>query len=278
MRSWVTCVIALAAGCYAPPHPECGFICGPQASCPTGFTCVASDNRCHRAGTDTLCEGLQDAFDADAVPDGHDRPVVQARTPAPGATGVLVITSVTVSFSEGVLGISPSTFRLTDAGSVIAANVYSPGGIGVLTPVRQLAGDRTYDVWLSSGIRDAAGLPLIDDHWTFTTGPDTIGPRVQTTSPAQGAVVTTDTTIVVELDEPVFNVDASSFTVAAGPNPGTTPIPGSVSVSGDGSLVLFTPSAALPSATTINVTLLTTITDASGNPLTSPWYFNFSTQ
>ena len=37
--------------CYSPPEPDCGFVCGPGGACPDDYTC-ASDNICHRNGTD----------------------------------------------------------------------------------------------------------------------------------------------------------------------------------------------------------------------------------
>jgi hypothetical protein len=38
------------AGCYNPPEPDCGFVCGDGGACPPDYTC-ASDNVCHRNGT-----------------------------------------------------------------------------------------------------------------------------------------------------------------------------------------------------------------------------------
>ena len=46
-----TALLLLVSACYAPPEPDCGFICGPSGACPTDYTCNSTDNRCHRNGS-----------------------------------------------------------------------------------------------------------------------------------------------------------------------------------------------------------------------------------
>lgn len=49
MRSLVGALAAvLLAACYETPKPPCMFLCGDDGACPTGYVCVAEDNRCHR--------------------------------------------------------------------------------------------------------------------------------------------------------------------------------------------------------------------------------------
>lgn len=90
--AWAGLRIALsvgaAAGCYEVPEPDCGFICGPSASCPAHYTC-ADDHYCHRDGapaslvcaapdaplvTDAAADAARDAIDAtpDAMADAPD--------------------------------------------------------------------------------------------------------------------------------------------------------------------------------------------------------------
>ena len=94
--AWAGLLIALSAGatgavlgsCYEVPEPDCGFICGPSASCPDHYTC-ADDHYCHRDGapaslvcavpdaplvTDAAADAALDAIDA--TPDAMvDAPV-----------------------------------------------------------------------------------------------------------------------------------------------------------------------------------------------------------
>ncbi|HWO18436.1 MAG TPA: hypothetical protein VNO30_06655 [Kofleriaceae bacterium] len=59
-------------GCYDVPKPQCGFRCGPDESCPEGYTCNRADGRCHRDGAPpSLVCGTVDAQVApDAPKDG----------------------------------------------------------------------------------------------------------------------------------------------------------------------------------------------------------------
>jgi spore germination protein YaaH len=92
-------------------------------------------------------------------------------------TGVLVpiTTPVSVTFSEGVSGVSSSSLMLTDtvsglpvAGTVTYASTTHRAS---LVPAVALARGRTYRVSLSSSIRDAVGNPLAPTAWNFATIP-----------------------------------------------------------------------------------------------------------
>ena len=67
MLRWLASMsVVLAAGCYHPPEPDCGFFCGPGGACPEDYACVTSENRCHRAGApaDLVCPAGDAAIDA----------------------------------------------------------------------------------------------------------------------------------------------------------------------------------------------------------------------
>jgi hypothetical protein len=101
---------------------------------------------------------------------------------------------------------------------------------------------------------------------------DTTAPTVFATLPANGDTnVATSTTIRVQFDEAVTNVSASTFMVS------TTggPIAGVVTEI-DPLNYTFTPSAPLPAAETIDVTLTDGIQDPAGNPLATT-SFSFTT-
>ena len=86
--------------------------------------------------------------------------------------------------------------------------------------------------------------------------------------------VATSTTIAVTFSEGVTGVGALSFTVNA-----NGAVAGSLRPSAGGLVWTFTPTAALPAATLVTVTLTNAITDTSGNALSgAPVTIQFTTQ
>lgn len=100
-------------------------------------------------------------------------PTVAGRTPASGATGVAIGTSVTATFSEDVQGVSGTTFKLTpQAGGAAVSAVVSYDAAAkkaTLVPSSPLAANTPYNAQLVSGITDLAGNPLAPASWSFTT-------------------------------------------------------------------------------------------------------------
>lgn len=108
------------------------------------------------------------------VPVHLDRtpPMVTARTPAAGASGVTVGTNVTVTFSEPVTGVNADTMVLTGPdNTVVAATVTydHASNTATLDPATDLAFDTAYTVALLTGIADAAGNTLNPESWDFST-------------------------------------------------------------------------------------------------------------
>lgn len=102
---------------------------------------------------------------------------------------------------------------------------------------------------------------------------DTIPPFVTSTNPSGNATgVPTNTSIIANFSEALSSATpASAFTVTQG----GTATPGTVTVSG--SSATFTPSAKLGNNLSYTATLTTGIKDLAGNPMTSPFFWNFST-
>ncbi len=105
-------------------------------------------------------------------------PMVTARVPAGGATGINVGSSAKATFSEGMNAgsIATSTFQLKDAANaVVPANVSydSATNAATLTPQGALQYGVTYTVTVkggAGGAADLAGNPLTADvSWSFTT-------------------------------------------------------------------------------------------------------------
>ncbi|MBA2768864.1 MAG: cell wall-binding repeat-containing protein [Sporichthyaceae bacterium] len=101
-------------------------------------------------------------------------PTLLARGPAPGAVAVSYdAATVTADFSEAVTGVSTSTVQLRNAaGAVVGAAVtYSSSNRrATLRPSAPLAAEATYQVRLTTGIKDVAANSLAATTWSFTTG------------------------------------------------------------------------------------------------------------
>lgn len=101
---------------------------------------------------------------------------------------------------------------------------------------------------------------------------DTTPPMLFATMPADGETNVPTTAVVrVQFDEPVLYVDISTFKL----NDGGTPIAGGITQV-DPYTYTFTPMAALPAGSTIEVTLTSDIFDMSGNALVATT-FSFTT-
>jgi methionine-rich copper-binding protein CopC len=201
-------------------------------------------------------------------------PSVIGRVPNNGATNQPVNSVVLVDFDENVTNANDTTIRLVAGVSVPAIVTYvgAPMFRATLTPELQLAANTTYIVDIASMLQDASGnmfgTPPVT--WTFTTGADTIVPRVLSTTPVDNATdVAVIESISVAFDEPVVGVDATSFVVM---NAGA----GTLASSAGGRIWTFTPDAPMPANTTVTIMLTMGIEDAAGNDLV-PFTFDFTT-
>lgn len=133
--------------------------------------------------TATLTGAIQDASGARLAPTvwkftTGPKPRVTAVTPPNGATGVGVTTNVSVTFSEPVVGVNTTTFKLTTpTGAVVPAVVSRIGTTNqwVLDPTPLLTANTTFTVTATGapsagGIRDIAGNLIVTVKWTFQTG------------------------------------------------------------------------------------------------------------
>ncbi|MDB4959104.1 MAG: hypothetical protein JWO36_6673 [Myxococcales bacterium] len=274
-----TCLALVVAtcgfcACYKAPEPDCGFICGPSGACPEDYTC-ASDNVCHRNGAPAgmVCtrDGGIDARPIDAARDADTTaPTVTAMTPSNNATNVALNTMVTATFSESVTGVSASSFTLDHGGTAVPGTVTYTDAThtAAFTPTTSLPNGTVFTATLTGSITDGSANALAPVTWHFTTI-DTTPPTVTSRVPAGNDTnVATSTTIVVVFSEPVTNVNTTSFAV----DDSGTPIAGTIASSGGGTTYTFTPTAALPAATAITVTLSSAITDTAGNPLATVTY------
>jgi hypothetical protein len=106
--------------------------------------------------------------------DDNVPPTIIAQTPAPNDTNIPLSISISVRFSEPMIGASESTLLLEDAGTPIAGTVtYFPDTrVARLTPNAPLMPHTAYVVKLTPGLTDSAGNPVTSGTlvWAFTTG------------------------------------------------------------------------------------------------------------
>jgi hypothetical protein len=101
-------------------------------------------------------------------------PTIVSRSPAPGATGVALNTTISVGFSEPMLAssISASTLRLRASGasSDVPATITYAGTTATLTPNATLEPSKQYQVTVVGSVSDLSSNPMGSDAtWNFTT-------------------------------------------------------------------------------------------------------------
>jgi len=204
-------------------------------------------------------------------------PTIVSQTPDPNATEVPIDATVWVGFSERVTGVDSTTFVVRLGGQQIAGSVIVDdiNHTATFWPGGRLLPNTTYEVAVSGAITDRGNNPLVGAPitWTFTTGPDTVAPRVISRSPI-GPGADPALNIVVAFDEEVTNVTSATFTL----RDGATVIPATVTYFAGAAQAQLNPTSTLGSNVTYTVTLDAGVTDLSGNPLANaPVTWTFTT-
>ena len=207
-------------------------------------------------------------------------PTITSRSPSAGATGVAVDTNIVLTFSESMnrsATVNAISIETSDNEPVVAAYSWNDDST-VLTynPNDDLAEDTTYDVFVGTGARDAAGNSLAgSETWSFRTI-DTTTPTVSSVSPAHGAAeVTRDANIVVTFSEPMDRSAAEdAFSLE---NRGGSSVAGAFSWNADSTVMTFDPASFLANHTTYDAEVGTGATDAAGNALATEEIWTFET-
>ncbi|MDF1553455.1 MAG: Ig-like domain-containing protein [Deferrisomatales bacterium] len=253
-------------------------------------------------GTDTLTYTAADAAGATAsagvtvtVIDATPPTVLLTEPPSGGvgAADVLVVPDLIVAwFSEAMdpATVNSGTFRVSNetTPALIGGVVTYAKGVATFTPTSPLDLGTTYRVTLTTGIRDAAGVPLPNPYtWTFNTPPgpppDDLPPLVLTTNPPRDrAGVAANTAIAAWFSEPLAPgaVDGSSFRVNRVNGSTRVPVVGTVAyaATADAVTATFTPATALAYETTYEVTISATATDLAGNSMPHDYVWSFTTR
>lgn len=216
-------------------------------------------------------------------------PTVNSTSPADGASDVAITVKPTVTFSEPMdaTSITTGTVRLLDpTGTPVAQAAGSPaldgtGTVATITPAADLDHEATYQINVTggpSGVKDAMGTAMSEDYLQnpgFTTGiaPDTQGPVVVSTDPANGALgVALNAHPVITFDEELDPATVNSDSVQL-LDPAGNPVPqagGSPTLDATGTLVTIIPANDLDPTTYYRIKVAGRgqgVKDTSGNPM-----------
>jgi len=209
-------------------------------------------------------------------------PGVVSVTPAQGATGIPINTTVTATFSTAMNPASitaAGTFTVTAPGGAVAGTVTYTGSIGTFTPTSALAYGTTYTATITTAAAAPGGVELIGPYsWSFTTvaasvpGVASVTPLPFATNVALAAPITA--TFSQAMNCTTLASPATAFTVTA---PGNVVVAGTVTCSG--SVATFTPTGAgLAYSTTYTATITTAAKSLSeGISLASNYVWSFTT-
>ncbi|MCA1614546.1 MAG: Ig-like domain-containing protein [Acidobacteria bacterium] len=212
-------------------------------------------------------------------------PQVSSVSPPDGVTGAGLNAQVRVRFSEPVnpLSVTAQTVLVQPAGGAVAvasAVSFSDNNREVLfVPHSPLPASTAITVKVE-GVEDLAGNQVVAQTTQFTTGGavDLTTPHVVRTNPFSGAAdVPVNTTVTLEVDEPIdpLTVNANSFNVRD--NVTFQSVAGSFSVSMDGRVITFLPNQPLAVGRSHSVFFANQgMQDYAGNFLTGP-NFSFNT-
>jgi hypothetical protein len=204
-------------------------------------------------------------------------PTVIATSPVNGATGVLLNTTVTATFSSVMAPatINTSTFTLTGPGGTpVAGAVTYSGTTATFTPTASLAANSVFIGTITTGATDPGGNALSANFvWTFTTG----APTVISTVPAAGATaVPVNTVVSATFSEPMnpLTLTNATFTLTTLIGGVATPVAGVVTYSG--STATFTPTLVLAANKLFTATITTGAKDPAGAALAANFVWTFT--
>jgi hypothetical protein len=203
-------------------------------------------------------------------------PTVIATDPLNNATGVVLNKKVNATFSVPMdaLSITGSTFTILQGTTPVAGTISYTGSTATFTPTAAFASNTIYTATITTGAKNAAGIPLANNYmWTFTTGLIT-APMVLSTDPANNATsVVLNKIITATFSVPMdaLSITGSTFTI----NQGTNTVAGTVTYSG--STATFTPTANLLSGLTYTGTITTGAKNVAGTELLNNYVWTFST-
>ncbi|WP_377894946.1 Ig-like domain-containing protein [Alteromonas sp. R78001] len=210
-------------------------------------------------------------FNTAATLDGVS-PVVTSVVPADGAMDVGPNNDVVLTFSESLnsADINSYNFVVYNQGSLIRPTVYHSRDGRTVTLRSTWPSNAVLTVVVTGNVRDLSGNYLTDYASVFTTAvvdTDRSRPSVSRVYPSSGATnVPVDSSITLYTNE-VMNESSLEEAIHVAQN--GVLIGGTLTVTGSGRAIVFTPQEALTEGALIQVYLDSTATDDSGNALNS---------
>ncbi|MGA7884298.1 MAG: Ig-like domain-containing protein [Acidobacteriaceae bacterium] len=205
-------------------------------------------------------------------------PFVSSSSPAGGATGVAVNTTVTATFDlpMNAATLTTTTFTLASSGGAVTGTVSYSSGVATFTPSAALAYNTQYTATITTGAESSGGGFLSANYtWSFTTQ-SAPAPTVTGTSPANSATgVAISSAVSATFSEAMSasTLTASTFTLAS---PGGA-VNGTVAYDSSSNTATFTPSSALAYNTQFTATVTTGAQSSSGAALATNYTWSFTT-
>ena len=203
-------------------------------------------------------------------------PTVILTDPLDNATGVALNKTITATFSVSMdpLTITGTTFTVKNGNNAVAGTVSYNGVIATFNPTANLLSNTKYTVTITTGAKNTNGIALANNKvWDFTTI-NTTAPIVILTDPLDGATgVALNKTITATFSVPMdpLTITGITFTVKNGNNS----VAGTVSY--NGVIATFNPTANLSSNTVYTVTITTGAKNTNGFALDNNKVWSFTT-
>jgi O-glycosyl hydrolase/methionine-rich copper-binding protein CopC len=205
-------------------------------------------------------------------------PFVSSSSPAGGATGVAVNTTVTATFNLPMNSatLTTSTFTLASSGGAVSGTVSYSNDVATFAPSAALAYNTQYTATITTGAESSGGGFLAANYtWSFTTQ-SAPAPTVTSTSPATGATgVAINSAVTATFSEAMTasTLTTSTFTLASSAGAVT----GTVAYDSASNTATFTPSAALAWSTQYTATITTGAQSSSGASIATNYIWTFTT-
>ncbi len=203
-------------------------------------------------------------------------PTVISTIPISNATGVLLNSTVTATFSEPMdpLTVTAATFTLTQGIIPVSGVVTYSGTTASFVPAVPLLPNTVYTAIVTTGVMNVAGIPMANNYgWTFTTL-STSAPAVILTDPLNNATaveLNKDVTASFNMQMDPLTLNSATFTLYNG----IIPVAGNVTYAG--TLATFNPADDLLPTTTYTATITSGAMNPSGIPLVSDYVWSFTT-
>jgi hypothetical protein len=203
-------------------------------------------------------------------------PTVILTDPLDKATNVPLNKTISATFSEVMdpLTLNATTYIIKQGTTVVEGTISYFGKTVIFVPKSLLSINTLYTATITSGAKNAAGIPMATDYvWTFTTG-SLSGPTVILTDPADKATgVVLNKTVTATFSEIMdpLTLNATTYTVKQG----TNEVTGIISYFGK--TVVFLPTTLLLPNTLYTATITTGAKNAAGIPMAADYVWTFTT-